>query len=66
MKLSKLIEKLEKWKDYYDSMKIDPDVVVRTEGFNELDLVDDFCNCFGSTEREDPYFCLFTFKETEE
>lgn len=65
MKLSRLTEVLNCYNKDFVEKGYDPDVVVRTDDFEELELVDDFCTSI-STERDGIYVCLFTFEESKE
>lgn len=65
MKLSYLTEVLNKYKVNFEKDGLpDPEVVVRVNGGDELELVDDFCSSI-STLREGQYVCLFTYDEKE-
>lgn len=65
MKLSHLIEILNQYKKSFDEKNYDPDVVVRTDDFEERDLFDDFCVSV-SSNRDGHYLCLFTYDENAE
>lgn len=62
MKLSHLIEVLNQYKKSFDEKNYDPDVVVRTDDFEERELINDFC-VSASSERDGMYLCLFTYDE---
>lgn len=65
MKLSHLIEVLNQYKKSFDEKNYDPDVVVRTDDFEERELFDDFCVSV-SSNRDGHYLCLFTYDENAE
>lgn len=62
MKLSHLVKVLNEYKKSFDESNFDPDVVVRTDNFEERDLFNDFCVSM-SNMRDDRYLCLFTYDE---
>lgn len=69
MKLSHLVKVLNEYKKSFDESNFDPDVVVRTDDFEERDLFDDFCISMSNMKdkrnfrRTCRYFCLFTYDE---
>lgn len=65
MKLSHLIKVLNEYKESFDKSNYDPDVVIRTDDFEERDLFDDFCVSV-SSNRDGQYLCLFTYDENTE
>lgn len=62
MKLSRLTEVLNNYKKSFDEKNYDPEVVIRIDDLEELELVDDFCTSISSI-RDGVYICLFTYDE---
>lgn len=69
MKLSKLIELLENYREEFQNNRFleedekDPDVVIRQDMWEEKDIIDWCTTC--SSERDDMYIALLTFSEEE-